>query len=254
MKLVRKTAALCAVFLLSLCFFCTVAYAEETPAPAPTESAAPAESETEAIPPDGTGAEDDGGIPVETADPIPTDEPVIAAIPDGTGTVIEAVTGEDGRKFYTITTPAGNVFYLVIDFTRQADNVYFLDAVTEKDLIALAEKSGDETTGGSVSAIPDPNSADPAPEPTPNMQTDPEAEAPSSNGMSSMILVVAVVVIGGGTAFYFKVYRKKKNADIRDEYEDNEPEAYPADEYETDDDSPPWEDADDTDYGEDDEA
>ncbi len=56
----------------------------------------------------------------------------------------------DGDKqFYTITTEAGNVFYLIIDGKRDDNNVYFLNGVTEADLMALAEKNN-----GSMSVIP----------------------------------------------------------------------------------------------------
>ena len=65
-----------------------------------------------------------------------------------------------------------------------------------------------------------------------------------------------IVLIGGGAGFYFKVYRKRKDANIRDEYEpENEyeadgPDDYAGDEYDTEpdggrlpeDDSTPWED------------
>ena len=82
----------------------------------------------------------------ETASSIPEG----AFTPEGTGTVQDSISGEDGEKqFYTITTEAGNVFYLVIDGKRDDNNVYFLNGVTEADLMALAEK-GD----GSVSVIP----------------------------------------------------------------------------------------------------
>ena len=242
MKLSRKLAALCAVFLLSLCFFSTVAYAEETPPPAvPVEETEQPATVEETEPP--TVTESIIEPPTESAvEPEETVETVDIALPDGTGTVIDVFSGEDGRKFYTIATPAGNVFYLVIDFNRQTDNVYFLDAVTERDLLALAEKSGNTNPGDSVSAIPGTETNDnPAPAPTPGNDAEPQPEEKNDNNMSSMILVVAVVVIGGGAAWYFKVYRKRKDADIRDEYE---PEDYPVSEYETEqeDDSVPWED------------
>lgn len=60
--------------------------------------------------------------------------------PDGTGTVVDNATDQDGKEFYTITTPDENVFFLVIDNQKSADNVYFLNAVTEDDLLPLAEK------------------------------------------------------------------------------------------------------------------
>ena len=63
---------------------------------------------------------------------------------------MDSATDADGDKqFYTITTEAGNVFYLIVDGKRDDNNVYFLNGVTEDDLMALAEKSD-----GSVSVIP----------------------------------------------------------------------------------------------------
>ena len=74
-----------------------------------------------------------------------------AFTPEGTGTVLDEASGEDGDKqFYTITTEAGNVFYLIVDGKRDSNNVYFLNAVTESDLMALAEKD----SGNSASSIP----------------------------------------------------------------------------------------------------
>lgn len=73
-----------------------------------------------------------------------------ALTPDGTGTILDHVIGDDDKQFYTITTEDGSIFYLIIDGDRDENNVYFLNAVTIADLVALAEK----TDSGSVSAIP----------------------------------------------------------------------------------------------------
>ncbi len=212
MKLFHKLAALCAAFLISLCFFCTVAYAVEepephTPAIAATQSAVPTEIPTE-----------------NEAEPMPAiaeEEPTTDVVPpSGTGTVIETATSAD-REFYTISTPAGNVFYLIIDTTRPAENVYFLDAVTEKDLLALAEKTDDKKPDESpIGGIISDEKVDTAPTPQPS----PEAQDAQSGNMSNIIIIVVMVLGIGGVAYYFKVYRKKKNADIHDEYEADEPE------------------------------
>ena len=64
--------------------------------------------------------------------------------------MLDEATGEgDDKQFYTITTEAGNVFYLIIDGKRDDNNVYFLNDVTEADLMALAEKNE-----GTMSVIP----------------------------------------------------------------------------------------------------
>ena len=65
-----------------------------------------------------------------------------ALTPDGTGTILDSATEqEDDKQFYTIKTEAGNVFYLVIDGKRGSENVYFLNGVTESDLMALTAVS-----------------------------------------------------------------------------------------------------------------
>lgn len=74
-----------------------------------------------------------------------------ALTPEGTGTILDSVSDGD-KQFYTITSEAGNVFYLIIDSSRDSNNVYFLNTVTEDDLLALAEKSG-----GTISSIPTEN-------------------------------------------------------------------------------------------------
>ena len=81
-----------------------------------------------------------------------------ALTPDGQGTVMDNVTSDNGKEFFTITTPSENVFYLVIDKERDSENVYFLNAVTESDLMALAEKDGSAASmsGTGASAIPAP--------------------------------------------------------------------------------------------------
>mgnify|MGYP002508413626 CR=1 FL=1 len=76
--------------------------------------------------------------------------------PDGQATVLDNATNEDGKEFYTIQTPDENVFYLIIDNQRDTENVYFLNAVTESDLMALAVKEDDAPQ---TDAIPAPEPA-----------------------------------------------------------------------------------------------
>ncbi len=184
MRKFRMLAALCAAFLLAISFS-TVAYAsggEEIPEPTETPA------------------------PEATSQPNPF-------TPAGTGTVIDYATDEDGKEFYTIMTPDENVFYLVIDRQREQENVYFLDAVTERDLLSLAEKSGDTQDSENILPAPEPEKA---PEATPE-----PAPAPEQTGNTGMLLMVlAVVIIGGGAGYYFKIYRPKhQQADAGEEYE-----------------------------------
>ena len=122
------------------------------------------------------------------------------------------------------------MFYLVIDRQRDGDNVYFLNAVTEKDLLALAQKSGD--TGSSESSVSSAAETESKSEATTSSQapetgTAQKSVAPQSNGMGTLLLVLAVVVIGGGAGYYFKIYRPKhqraESEDDADYSEENSP-------------------------------
>jgi len=214
MKKYRLAAALCAAFVLCLSFS-TVAYAgggEEIEEPALTESA------------------------VEENNPF---------TPAGTGTVIDNATDGDGKEFFTIMTPNENVFYLIIDRQRETENVYFLNAVTERDLLALAEQSGD--TGENVSAIPD-NTTPAVTEPDPEAEapTEPEPAEKSGGGNSGIIIVVLIALTAGGAGYYFKIYRPKRQADTGADYEAEEDYGEYEDTYDEDaeDDDPPWDDDD----------
>ena len=125
--------------------------------------------------------------------------------PKGTGTVLDNATSEDEKEFYTIVTPDENVFYLVIDKQRDADNVYFLNAVTESDLMALAEKDGDTTTAQPVEPEPQPT-VTPQPE-EPVTEEPKEPEQPQAQGTSPlmMVLIGVAVLAVGGLGYYFKI-------------------------------------------------
>ena len=170
-----------------------------------------------------------------------------ALTPDGTASVLDNVTDEDGKEFFTFTTPAENVFYLVIDKERQDNNVYFLNAVTEKDLMALAqtEDAASGTAGGA--------SAEPAaPEPQKKAEcicvdkcapgevnadcpvcvlswrnckgedhehggegesggdtAKPQTQKPGTSGGSLAVMLMVVLGVGGA-GYYFKIYKPKK--------------------------------------------
>lgn len=205
MRKPKRLAALCAAFFMAVSLCSTVVHAEETP--------------------------------VGSASSTPeSSAPVGADLPSGTGTVKEVYTDEDGRKFYTVQTPAGNTFYLIIDFTQQTENVYFLDAVAEKDLLALIEQAGGTVTDGTEST-PDEEAGDvPVSEPS-GEEAAGQTENENSSGLFSMILIAAVVVIGGGAALYFKVIRKKRgNPSTHEEYEEDDISDEPGT------DLPPWDD------------
>ena len=125
-----------------------------TPTPEPAPTTQPTTKPT--TKPPTTPGETATPSPSPSASPIGGDGTQSAApdgafTPDGTGTVLDDVTAvKDDKHFYTITTADGNVFYLIIDGKRDENGVYFLNTVTEEDLMALTEKDN-----GGESAVPE---------------------------------------------------------------------------------------------------
>ena len=167
----------------------------------------------------------------ETENPEPSESTTESAIPDnskpftpdGQATVLDLAYESDGKMFYTFKTPAGNVFYLIIDRQRNSDNVYFLNAVTEADLLALAEKS-DGKSG--VSAIPttEPTTAESTSDitgkkpDTASVESVPLKQKSSNTGM--IVFIVIGVLAVGGVAYYMKIVRPKQQAGMDDEDDD----------------------------------
>ena len=156
--------------------------------------------------------------------------------PDGTGTVIDNVTNEDGKEFFTVTTPSKHVFYLIIDRQKDAENVYFLDAVTDKDLLALAKSDGEDVSGSSSSktgSTPETSPAQTASTPTTSSASQPEKQN-SSAGIAA-IAVLSAVLIGAAVGFFKfrKPSKKDKNRPDPDDYdyaEEDDEESEPEDE------------------------
>ena len=170
------------------------------------------------------GGETTGGYDPAEPEPAPEPNPLT---PDGQGTVLDNATDDEGKEFFTITTADEAVFYLVIDRQKSTENVYFLNAVTVADLMALAENTEGAAT---VTPAPEP---EPDPEPTPEPDPEPEKKA----GAGPLLLVLAVMAVGGGAGWYFKIYRPKRQQAAAPE-EDYDEAAYDGPEdYE---DNPPW--------------
>lgn len=165
----------------------------------------------------------------------------IPLTPNGQATVLDHATGEDGKEFFTITTANNNVFYLIVDRQREEENVYFLNAVTETDLLSLAQaddqpelilepeeeptcnctqkcEAGDvntlcpvckENRKGCVGEVPE----------------EPEPEAKESNA-GLILFVVLTLAVGGAVGWYFKIYRPKQEFVEDDDGEEEESEEF----------------------------
>lgn len=195
----------------------------------------------------GSGATDVTPTPPASASNDPDSQPDTTPrnpstlTPDGQGTVMDNVTDGDGKEFFTFTTPSENTFYLVIDRQRDSENVYFLNTVTENDLMALAEKNGDNS---GISAVPDPapvcickdkceagavntacpvcilsmnNCAGTAPAPA-----EPEKpEQPKEGGNAGTIVIVLLAMLAvGGVGWYFKIYKPKHDMTDAEDFDE----------------------------------
>lgn len=190
-----------------------------------------------------TSAEDSGNADTgDTQEENTSSIPEGAFTPDGSASVLDEAQGTaDDKQFYTITTEAGNVFYLIIDGKRDSQNVYFLNGVTEADLMALAEK-GD----GSMSVIPAGDTCGctekceagkvktdcpvckndlagcvgKETKPSEPEQTEPEQPKKDTGSTGTIIFVVLALLAVGGIGYYVKIVRPKQQA-ADEEFEDD---------------------------------
>ena len=160
--------------------------------------------------------------------------------PEGQASVVDHATDGDGKEFYTFSTPEGNIFYLVIDSQRDSDNVYFLNAVTEADLMALAESGSGESVV-SESAIPEirvcicrercaegwadascpvcrenpvecKGKAAQAQPQEEGGETQPEKKESTGNSSTIVFVLLAVAAVGGA-GYYLKIYKPRHDLD-----------------------------------------
>ena len=179
-------------------------------------------------------ATDDSGVVVEES------EEAKPLTPDGNATLVDDFGGN--KQLITVTTKAGNYFYILIDRDDEGENtVHFLNQVDDADLDALLEdgQTKEETPAvctctekceaGAVNASCPVCASDRTKcagnEAEPEETESPQEEEKESN--AGMLLIVLVLIgLGGAAAYYFKVIKPKKDAakgtDNLDEYDFDE--------------------------------
>ena len=195
--------------------------------------------------PEGQDATDDSGVVYEEPE---KEEPLT---PDGNATLVDDFGGN--KQLITVTTKAGNYFYILIDRANEDKEtaVHFLNQVDDADLQALLEDGKKEpevcncTAKCQAGVV---NTACPVcknnltacngPEPKPQPEEEkPQEEKPS--GMGGLVVFFVVVLLSGGAALYFLKFKKEKadttgNDDLAEydfgEDEDDEDEAPEPDE------------------------
>ena len=227
-RIFKTFSALCAALVLMASFSVT-AFAQGTDQP-------PAEDTT-----------NDSNVVVEETEDSP------ALTPEGNAALVDDFGGN--KQLITVTTKAGNYFYILIDRANEDKEtaVHFLNQVDEADLMALMEDgqttqeqpatctctekcvAGAVNTACPVCATNMSACTGKEPEPeTPEETPEPEEPAQNATGLNPAILLVVLALMGGGGAFaYFKFIKGKanhKNSSNPDDYDYEDGEELPDEE------------------------
>ena len=185
------------------------------------------------------------GEPAETT-PEPTEEPATGGMepegqpltPEGNATLVDDYYCD--KQLITVTTKAGNYFYILIDRANEDKKtaVHFLNQVDDADLAELTEdgkakeeppavcsctakcEAGAVNTACPVCATDMSKCTGKAPEP-PAAIPEPEKEKPAGLNPAALILLLALLV-GGGAFAYLKLSKNKpktKGNDSLDDYD-----------------------------------
>ena len=173
------------------------------------------------------------GEPAETL-PELTEEPATGGMepegqpltPEGNATLVDDYYGD--KQLITVTTKAGNYFYILIDRANEDKEtaVHFLNQVDEADLMALMEdgqteekhaactcaekcQAGAVNTACPICAVNMSECAGKAPEVEPEPEPEPEKESGSGG---ALVLILLLAALGGGGAFAYIKFIKPKQA------------------------------------------
>lgn len=122
----------------------------------------------------------------------------------GNGQLLDDITDDDTKQFLTVQTKNGNTFFMVIDRSRNSENVYMLSLVDERDLAEFIEEEEPEPAEEKPAVIVE----EPKPEPV-QEEIQPE---PEKGGMG-MGAVLTIILLGAGCVggyYYFRIWKPKR--------------------------------------------
>lgn len=141
--------------------------------------------------------------------------------PDGNLEIVDDIVHED-KQFITVKSRSGAEFYIVIDRSRESDNVYFLNQVDDADLFALLEEDSAASCSCKEKCVVGTVNSDclvcrmdmkSCKGKVSEVKSEPDAEPNSAepSGKQNILPVILIVgVIGGGAVIGFLKLRKNK--------------------------------------------
>lgn len=152
----------------------------------------------------------------------PATEPATEAVSytpflvEGNLTVDDNVTSADNKEFYTVHSKNGNEFFIVVDKANDSNNVYFLNAVDEQDLLSLVDEYQNIyiTTEATTMVTTETHT-----EATSISELETETNNKSKEGSIIPIFIIGGII--GGVIGCFKLKKKNNHDDDPDDSEDS---------------------------------
>ncbi|MBD5473008.1 MAG: DUF4366 domain-containing protein [Lachnospiraceae bacterium] len=120
----------------------------------------------------------------------------------GNGELLDDITDDETKQFLTVQTKNGNTFFMVIDRSRNSENVYMLSLIDEYDLAEFIEEEKTEPVEEKPAVIVE----EPQPEP---VQKEPQQEK-GGMGMGALLTIILLGAGGVGGYYYFKILKPKR--------------------------------------------
>lgn len=120
----------------------------------------------------------------------------------GNGELLDDITDDETKQFLTVQTKNGNTFFMVIDCSRNSENVYMLSLIDEHDLAEFIEEEESEPVEEKPVVILE--QLQPVQE-----ESQPEPEK-GGMGMGAILTIILLGVGGVGGYYYFKILKPKR--------------------------------------------
>lgn len=143
--------------------------------------------------------------------------------PDGNLTLVDDIDAVEGAslQYMTVQTKNGTTFYIIIDRTKDQENVYFLNPVDAADLMALMDddtkaKFQTDTEAQAKSNNPNMDTT----EKTDDTVKEDKTKDKESGANPIGTLLIFVILGGGGAAAYYFLKIKPQKAQMKNDDDD----------------------------------